>query len=412
MRFAGIDIASQIHVVAIVAATGEVLVKPTSFGEDMVGYKKLFATLGAPDDILVALEATGHYGRNLLAALHERSFRCCLINPLRTRRFAEEDLARAKTDSIDALGIARFAAQKRPAPTPAIDSSTDELRELTRFYDRVNQDLLGRIRQAHRLVDLCFPEFTRQVPGLKSHRATAILREFPTATAFTHDEVTRLAEIRYDGKHRVGQVRASALVDSARNSVARHHGPIYAMEMRYLCDAVISLRAQTDMLKHEIERRVAEHAVASLLLTIEGVGAVSAAHLVAAVGDPARFRSGAALGAYAGVVPGTSRSGLRRPARESLCPLGNARLRRALYMTTLGAVRRNPWLRAYYERLRANGKLPKVALGAAMRKLLLAVFTVAKHRRPFVPQMGAQVDPTSLDQEAHANDLRSGTSSR
>jgi transposase len=52
-------------------------------------------------------------------------------------------------------------------------------------------------------------------------------------------------------------------------------------------------------------------------------------------------------------------------------------------MTTLSAVRLNPWLRAYYQRLRRNGKLPKVALIAAMRKLLTAVYSVAKNRRPF-----------------------------
>lgn len=42
-------------------------------------------------------------------------------------------------------------------------------------------------------------------------------------------------------------------------------------------------------------------------------------------------------------------------------------------------------LRAYYQRLRDRGKLPKVVLMAAMRKLLIAIYTVAKHRRPFVP---------------------------
>ena len=54
-------------------------------------------------------------------------------------------------------------------------------------------------------------------------------------------------------------------------------------------------------------------------------------------------------------------------------------------MPTLVAVRRNAWLRAYYQRLRARGKLPKVALMAAMRKLLIAIYAVAKHRRPFIP---------------------------
>jgi len=387
MRFAGIDVASQTHVIAIVDEARDVLVKPIPFTEDAAGYQKLFATLGMPDDILVALEATGHYGRNLLAAMHERNFRCCLLNPLRTRRFAQEDLARAKTDSIDALGIARFAVQKRPLPTPAVDAATDELRELVRLYDRVNQDLFDRVRQIHRLIHLCFPEFKRYVRTVRSQRATAILGEYPTAKAFTDGCLAQLAEIRYDGKHYVGQVLARTLVEAAKVSVARHHAAAYCAEMRYLCGELDALRAKVSSLASEIEGRVGEHSVATLLLSIEGLGALSAARIIAAVGDPARFRNGAALAAYAGVVPGTNRSGLHRPGRASLCPLGNARLRRALYMTTLGAVRRNPWLHAYYERLRGKGKLPKVALGAAMRKLLLAVFAVAKHRRPFVPRL-------------------------
>jgi hypothetical protein len=53
------------------------------------------------------------------------------------------------------------------------------------------------------------------------------------------------------------------------------------------------------------------------------------------------------------------------------------------------AVRKNPWLRAFYQRLRADGKLPKVALVAAMHKLLLAIYSVAAHRKPFVPILNA-----------------------
>jgi transposase len=49
-------------------------------------------------------------------------------------------------------------------------------------------------------------------------------------------------------------------------------------------------------------------------------------------------------------------------------------------------VHKTPWLEAYYERLRARGRPPKVALVARMRKLLAAVCSVAKRRRPFVPE--------------------------
>ncbi len=116
-----------------------------------------------------------------------------------------------------------------------------------------------------------------------------------------------------------------------------------------------------------------------------GQGPRRGGRVIAAVGDPARFRSAAAFAAYVGVVPGLRRSGKTSTRiRAPIAHMGNARLRRALWMPVLGAVRRNPWLRAFYDRPRAAGKPPKLALIAALRKLLHAVYSVAKNRRPFV----------------------------
>ena len=114
MRFAGIDIASENHVVAIVDEKSEVVVKATTFTEDAAGYGALLKLLGAPNEVLVAMEATGHYGKNLFAVLVTNGYTVAVVSPLRTHRFAGVDLQRTKTDAIDALGIARFAAQKRP----------------------------------------------------------------------------------------------------------------------------------------------------------------------------------------------------------------------------------------------------------------------------------------------------------
>jgi transposase len=116
MRFTGIDVAAERHVMAIVDENGRVLCRPSAFGENAEGYAQLFQLLGTPEDCLVALEATGHYWRNLFVSLVAKGYAVAVLNPLRTRRFAEEELERTKTDAIDALGIARFAAQKRPAP--------------------------------------------------------------------------------------------------------------------------------------------------------------------------------------------------------------------------------------------------------------------------------------------------------
>jgi transposase len=385
MRFAGIDIAAETHFVAVVDERSEPVTKPTSFREDAVGYEKLFALLGPAGDLLVAMEATGHYWQNLFAALVAGGYAVALLNPLRTRRFAGEDLERTKTDAIDALGIARFAAQKRPVVTRLPDSATQELRELVRFRDRLMQDFGDRVRQLHRLVDLGFPEFTRHVRSLDSELASAILHEYPTAQAFLGLPWKRLAKLCYDGRHKVGDELAKGLVEAAKVSVGRHHGPAYRVQVRCACEDLDLLRRRLREIDSDIERTLKDHEVGTLLTTLDGIGPTTAARLVAELGDIASFRSAAAIASYVGAIPGLRQSGRRQPARAGLTPHGNARLRAKLWMPTLTAVRKNPWLRAYYEGLLARGKLPKVALVAAMRKLLIAVYFVAKHRKPFVP---------------------------
>ena len=148
------------------------------------------------------------------------------------------------------------------------------------------------------------------------------------------------------------------------------------------------LRRRIRELDGDISRQLDDHEVGALLTSIDGIGTNTAARLIAELGDLGRFRNAAALAAYVGVVPGLKQSGKRRGQRAGLCPIGHARLRAALWMPLLVAVRRNPWLAAFYDRLIGRGKLPKVALVAALRKLLGAVFAVVRDRKPFVPRLG------------------------
>jgi transposase len=182
----------------------------------------------------------------------------------------------------------------------------------------------------------------------------------------------------------------------AKVSVGSHHSEAYELQVRYTCSDMELLRNRVKQLEQEIERKLQDHEVGKLLTTINGVGARTAACLIAELGDPSRFRDAAALASYVGVVPRLRQSGKRAFSGARGLPLGNARLRHRLWMPTLVAVRKNPWLRAHYERLLAAGKRPKVALVACMRKLLAAVYSVARTGKPFVPhlpQSGADRSP-------------------
>jgi transposase len=383
VRFAGVDIASEVHVVAVVDEAGGVLQKPTSFREDGEGYSKLVGLLGPAAEVLVAMEATGHYWQNLFAHLTAQGFEVVVLNPLRTRRFAGEDLARTKTDALDALSIARFAQQKRPKPARLPDEALEGLKELVRLRERLVQDMGDRVRQLHRLVDLGFPEFTRHVKTLESELATALLGKYPTAEAFKGVRMRELAHLKYDGRHLVGQPLAEALLAAAKVSVGAHHSEPYRLQVKYACEDIATLRERLRRLERDIEAHLEGHKLGQLMVQFEGLGPLTVAKLLAEVGNPAHFHSPKALVAYVGLCPGLQQSGKRQGQAAGLSRVGNGRVRRALWMPTLTAVRKNPWLRAYYEHLKARGKPSKVALVACMRKLMHALYAIAKSGKPF-----------------------------
>lgn len=125
------------------------------------------------------------------------------------------------------------------------------------------------------------------------------------------------------------------------------------------------------------------HAQAGLLDSLPGVGPVLCAGLLAEL--PAELRDARAATAYAGLNPGQRESGSSVRGRAHLSKLGNARLRRLLYMPALSGQQHNPVLRALAERLRARGKPGKVVVGAVMHKLLRLCVGVLRSGHPWNP---------------------------
>jgi transposase len=120
-----------------------------------------------------------------------------------------------------------------------------------------------------------------------------------------------------------------------------------------------------------------------LLRSVPGIGPVCARTLLLdlpELGTLSRQR----LAALVGVAPLNRDSGTLRGSRTTWG--GRAHVRATLYMSTLVAVRYNPLLKAFYERLRAAGKAAKVALTACMRKLLTILNAMMKHHASWQPE--------------------------
>jgi transposase len=122
----------------------------------------------------------------------------------------------------------------------------------------------------------------------------------------------------------------------------------------------------------------------TLLETIYGVGFLTAALILAELGDLRRFAEARQLTAFAGLSPRIVQSGKTRRGTH-LCKQGNGRVRQALYLAAVTATRGNTQLAHDYQHMVARGMPPKVALGAFMRKLLTVMRAVLVHQTPYQP---------------------------
>ena len=124
---------------------------------------------------------------------------------------------------------------------------------------------------------------------------------------------------------------------------------------------------------------------AALYRTVPGVGALTAATLVAHLPELGHWDS-KALTSLVGVAPWSRDSGQKRGQRAIRG--GRRVVRRALYICAWSVIRVDGQIRRFYQSLRQRGKPGKVALVAVMRKLLLQLNAVARRGTPWVAQTG------------------------
>ena len=123
-----------------------------------------------------------------------------------------------------------------------------------------------------------------------------------------------------------------------------------------------------------------------LLQSMPGIGPATSARLLASLPELGHLTP-QQISKLVGVAPLADDSGIRAGYRRTRG--GRADVRSALYMATVTAIKHNPPIRCCYQRWRAAGKLPKVALVAAMHKLLIHLNAMLKSQTPWCPAAAA-----------------------
>jgi len=120
-----------------------------------------------------------------------------------------------------------------------------------------------------------------------------------------------------------------------------------------------------------------------LLRSFKGVGRVTSGTLLAQLPELGQLDR-RAIAALVGLAPFNRDSGVMR-GRRSIYG-GRSQVRTLLYMAATTAIRSNPVIRAFYERLKARGKPHKVAMVACMRKMLTILNAMVRQSTPWTPE--------------------------
>ena len=150
------------------------------------------------------------------------------------------------------------------------------------------------------------------------------------------------------------------------------------------------LQAARQAIQQHIEQHPSLKFQQELLTSIPGIGQLTAARLLAEIGEISAFEDAPQLAAYAGLNPKGNRSGSSVHKKTHISKEGRAFLRYILYMPAIVARKHNPIIKEFCQRL-ADKRLAEMAIVvAAMRKLIHIVFGVLKNQRPFDPNYGKQ----------------------
>lgn len=389
MYYLGIDIAKTNHVASLIDNNGNTLGKPIKFKNTTEGYQYLLDSIHeyVEDncEVLVGMEATGHYWLSLYSALENDCFNLSVFNPIQIKSFRESfTIRKKKNDCIDSVIIAHFLRTFGSINTNIEIDSLMSLKQLTRYRGNLVSEISKLKTQIISLLDKVFPEYSTIFSDTFGEASKQLLLNCNTPEDILKFNTTKLSKIL--SKASRGRFKADKV--KAIKEIAKTSFGITIMKdatsftIKQIVNQIIFIEAQIETLDVEIDKLYSEFN--SHLTTIPGIGKTLAPVILAEIGDINKFDSPNKLVAFAGCDPSQNQSGNMNSTNEKTSKRGSPQLRHALHTASFVAVNNDSAFKSYYDKKRSEGKHHYVALAGISRKLLFIIYSVLKEQRKFV----------------------------
>lgn len=326
--FIGIDVSKHTLDTAFITRNGDTLSDPVwkQFANTRSGLKEmkkwlLQMNVSLNKQAIIVIENTGIYHRLLWQYFSAIKVDLCIENAAQVKWSL--GIARGKNDKVDSRRLALYAVRHadRLKPAPRLHNNIMALKDLLTVRNKL------------------------------------IVQSRSISTAFNElKNVSDAAKMKSMQK----------LLQPAQDGLAE------------------SLRKIEEQIKTLLSQDKELSKIYRLLLSIPGIGHVTAVMLMCCTNLFTLCSSGKQLACYCGVAPFDHQSGISIKGRHRIHKMANKELKRLLHLCALTVIKNKQEFKAYYERKKQEGKHAMSILNAVRNKIILRVFAVVKNDKPYV----------------------------
>ena len=346
------------------------------------------------------LESTGIYHIPLLCFLRDKGFDCSVINPIITKNSTNISIRKLHNDKFDSKKAALVGLNVSLKTSIIPDDSVVDLRNLIRdyYYFKDLQSAVALKLTAE--LKVSFPAYAKIFSKVTTQSSLKLLSSYPLAEDMLtapKDDIVKIIR----STARFGEAYAlrkyDAIIAAAQDAAVFGRAlPSNAVRIRLYIDTYQEYQKHLDALLkalHETVEKLQDTLIYDqicLLQSLRGIGFLTAAVLIAEMGDFKLFSSPKKLYAYFGLDPAVKQSGKLNGDKVHMSKRGSSLARRVLHMVALNNIKIdkgsgtpvNPVVYNYYTR-KCSGKKKPVAMGAVMHKICNIIFAMLRDNKPF-----------------------------
>ena len=369
--------------------------------QDEAQLRELFTDLQQHGSVLMVVDQPNTIGALPIAVARDVGCTVAYLPGLAMRKAADLYPGRSKTDARDAFIIAD-TARTMPHTLRQVDRDNEvlsALKVLAGFDEDLAHETTRALNRIRSLLTQIHPALERVFAGgsLSTALVLDLLVKFGGPTGLI--TAGRARVLRFARSH--SRRDPEALVDRIFAALGEQTVVVPAtaaveLVIPRVAGQVKELKEQRATVAREVEAMLENLPLASVLMSMPGIGIKTAAQILLNIGDGSAFETPGHLAAYAGIPPVTRRSGTsirgEFPARS-----GNKRLKNALFYSAWVASNHDPISKAYYDRKRAEGKRHNAAVICLARRRCNVIFAMLRDGTYYQPPTTVpNPEPTAL----------------